>query len=1012
MNLFKYIQNVVSNVAAKVSSTISNTIGNIFKYDIDEEEFPEIPIAVPVVALPQDVIEDEIQEDAKEYFKARVIARISITYSKTKNSIRDVDINSHRANTNDIFTFPRDKEEFKQIIINAVENYIAFIGDLEDITYKILDVNTVSYRKSDKSKIKDMKMMIPTNFLDISHFIDGEIVPIKIKTNCVRDSLLEIYKGLWKDEIEKLGDDLGVTLEELEAFCAKKKIHMIAFDIDCEIVEEYIPPKKSGKKRFMYIINNNHIYVVNSRNIKKKVTEIPQYNEVKVVQSATNVLKKFLREGLYPNPKHMKIRSYFDNGKKIDVSSFVYNGVYYTDNSDYDQCINLEKLLKLEGLVTPTTSRYNVLEILEKAFTKTIDLEEGTYQKSKSFFPTNATYSATPCVYSIKRIDTSRPYINIDHKKHFANELLNMEYLPVLNFMQGELITEFPENYKCTKDYLYLAQPKNGPNMLLPSKKLYDGQFLEIVQNMGILIEVLEAYPVKNIPNHISEMYSKIFKLIETDQINEQFIKESLVIYQGKMNKNFHKKSLDNATYIGTKDQVDVLGGFIQKITNDYYLAFETEEVTDVYTRKPISIRMIDMSRLTVYKKILEIGIPPEDIIQIYNDSICFYTDNLKNWDPTIHISTSKISGWRDETEDFILHNEKNKYHPTQDIHNDVIKCPNSHVTFKIKQPLFPQYTELNMSPAGSGKSYFIKHKLVPKLKDYIILCPQQQCLTEYREMKLPCQVYEYYTINKTFPKEKTIIIDEIGLYNHAGNIFLFQCALLGKIIYAFGDYKQLLPPFETHTFDQKYFLKSIFHKIIKNTDNHRNEFSQEYYQNLFDSQEQDYLYSEVKKYSTKHYYEADVIICYRNTVVDHYNDLMLKHLGFEDKFQKGVKLICTDNKFAKKGIYNKWELTITETDGNIFELSENGNKYSFKKSEIEKYFKPAYARTAYGIQGQSRYSYYFPAKDKFFIDGRSAYTIISRLKKDKTEEPKAKKVYKYVEPDDINDQEFILDFE
>ena len=44
-------------------------------------------------------------------------------------------------------------------------------------------------------------------------------------------------------------------------------------------------------------------------------------------------------------------------------------------------------------------------------------------------------------------------------------------------------------------------------------------------------------------------------------------------------------------------------------------------------------------------------------------------------------------------------------------------------------------------------------------------------------------------------------------------------------------------------------------------------------------------------------------------------------------------------------------------------------------------YFEPAYARTIYGIQRESLNDFYFPEDDFNYLNDRTTYTVISRLK-------------------------------
>jgi hypothetical protein len=111
----------------------------------------------------------------------------------------------------------------------------------------------------------------------------------------------------------------------------------------------------------------------------------------------------------------------------------------------------------------------------------------------------------------------------------------------------------------------------------------------------------------------------------------------------------------------------------------------------------------------------------------------------------------------------------------------------------------------------------------------------------------------------------------------------------------------------------------------------------------------------------------------------------MLKHLGFKDKFQIGVKLICKSNDLRDKNIFNNFTFTITE------EIKKKGELSDFKLDDnsiitykqLDKLFEPYYACTSYGIQGQSIKSYHYAKEDKSFLknNNRLSYTIISRIK-------------------------------
>ena len=81
--------------------------------------------------------------------------------------------------------------------------------------------------------------------------------------------------------------------------------------------------------------------------------------------------------------------------------------------------------------------------------------------------------------------------------------------------------------------------------------------------------------------------------------------------------------------------------------------------------------------------------------------------------------------------------------------------------------------------------------------------------------------------------------------------------------------------------------------------------------------------------------------------------------------------------RLQKKNIYNNFTDEIVEIKGENV-VMKSGIKLS--TDQIEKFFIPAYARTLYGIQGKSLKSYHYAPEDYKFLNGRSAYTVVSRL--------------------------------
>jgi len=217
----------------------------------------------------------------------------------------------------------------------------------------------------------------------------------------------------------------------------------------------------------------------------------------------------------------------------------------------------------------------------------------------------------------------------------------------------------------------------------------------------------------------------------------------------------------------------------------------------------------------------------------------------------------------------------------------------------------------------------------------------------------------------------------------------IHKCILAGKDVYVFGDFKQLLPVMETSPFNNETYLNAVYktHKQLKK--NMRNDFEFTYYDDIISGKIS--ATKAVKKHQTKNPFDAEVVICYKNETCNIYNKAILKHKGFEDKYAIGVSLICKTNKLRNKDVYNNFIITIKDikkrcVDGkkiNIYICDSEGSTIELTYAEINEFFRPSYARTAYGVQGKSFLSYHYAKEDLKFLkkNSRLAYTIVSRLK-------------------------------
>ena len=201
----------------------------------------------------------------------------------------------------------------------------------------------------------------------------------------------------------------------------------------------------------------------------------------------------------------------------------------------------------------------------------------------------------------------------------------------------------------------------------------------------------------------------------------------------------------------------------------------------------------------------------------------------------------------------------------------------------------------------------------------------------------------------------------------------ILKCLLLNKRVYAFGDYKQLKPVGINKTLNTENF-KRLF-KIRKTFEtNYRNHFTKGYYDDIIEGEVSPW--SQVYKHSEDWRF-AEYIICYTNRQVANYNKKKMEYLGM-DLETNGCRVICKSNDLD--GLMNNQIYTVEYYDDEDDEYVLNDGTYVDGKT-FRKCFRPAYALTLYCIQGDSIESYHYAKEDNKYINHRSAYTLVSRLK-------------------------------
>jgi len=536
------------------------------------------------------------------------------------------------------------------------------------------------------------------------------------------------------------------------------------------------------------------------------------------------------------------------------------------------------------------------------------------------------------------------------------------------------IIKQYPT--EINKKYLYIAKPKYS-SQLMPETGFYTGYDLIYCKDEGLAFELLEEYSCDTVDNTYSPLINDYF-----DRTKNVKDKEFQKLFFNKIIGNF-QNGCGNIRYttmiskICNSDEALHSTGIMEKYNDEYTFCYEDSKIYEIYTRKIIAIQIINMARRIMYEKMKELKLNDSNIIQINVDEIIYVDNGVEITD----IDESDYTAWKIP--------KKLSYKNCEFNYTGENKFINDTPSFK------PHKNYLYEGYAGCGKTHKLINDIIPKLlkkiddndseRSLLVLSPSHSSLEDYRKAKLNCDVIQKFSLTHTIPKEDIIIIDEIGLCNKDANDVIFKCFLDGKQIISFGDFKQLLPVNEISHFNNKEYIQYIYNCFFTIKSNHRNMFTIDYYESLINEKIE--LMDEMKKYRTEYYEDAECIICKTNKKCDLWNKKIMKEKNISRE-DIGFKTICKTNKLRDKGIFNNFIFTVTDRDDDTVTLDNN---YVITLKEFEKcddkgkkIFRPAYARTAYNIQGKSLKSFYVPNSELInFNDGRSAYTIISRLKTD-----------------------------
>lgn len=883
--------------------------------------------------------EYKIRREETTNYKGKIKDLYNFIYQTAKTYIKGFDMFSNQA-LNNIIIYD-EIPEFK--------NY-----DDEPLLYCIVEIKDIGsdtnfYISTENQRLRENK------FYNICNLYN-EVVNIEpTNNNCVKEYLKK-YTDISNKKIDNLGNKDGVSANEIYNLCKEYNLKCVLYDIDGKIIKANYPTKKTNKKNIIGICYNNHFYGMKNEVLKKNN---PQNKEtiIKTKEEINKIFDEQLNNYIIPSNIHLD--------KYYKIGSFTNDNKIYFSNDDYNKCLEILEIYGLKDKMMPSINLINISDIIEKLYIK---------DNISSFFPIKIRKSAY--VYYNNDIDHEKyikDYITEDKNKFYSWILKELPYLIKLDYRQSNINFYNKDNQpkNINDKYLYIVKPKLS-SILLLNTNIYSGYHLKYCKKEGFEFEILEEIETETTENYyknfIIDLYNKIDHTTAKNIINSmigRFQKDPQLKYKYKIIK------ISN----GDERAGDLENNYI-KYNNNLYFKYEKEEqYKNIYNKKPIAIQIKDMASIALYEKIKSLNLKNDELISIETDAITYINsgqyENHKN-----ELDEKDINKWKRIYKNIDYFKKHLGYeNETQDqitsFKNVLFSNPNNN------NILFDCY-------AGAGKSYRIKNEIIPKLgNDYIIITPQHSVNKPYKKLGLNCAVIQTFIYSGKLPYEKYIIIDEIGLFNKQANDFLFKCMMTNKIIYSLGDFKQLLPIFEKSHFNKEYYFKFLYGTIYNINTNYRNNFKKDYYDKLMN--EEINLINEVKKISISDYKKAEIIICISNNEVEKYNKLMMEYLNkkFDDI---GAKIICKTNKLKHKEIFNNDDFIILEYDEQTKIYKIDDNLY-ITKEELNKNFSPNYAITLYKAQGQEFNNFFFGINSYNFLNGRSAYTLISRKKEELTKE-------------------------
>ena len=833
-----------------------------------------------------------------------------------------------------------------------------FIRDILDPFYtKVWGIDNIRYQillsKNDKTlELTDMELReeVP---LKIDNLFN-EIIS-KDHQHCIHGYIKDCYPKYCKSDKQMSNISKINNVSDIHAWAIKRDFKMVAFDQSGNIIKSHYPKKKNKEKTMAFIAANSHLYPLKNQYINKKHGDMTR---IEIVDDTEQKLAELINNGTAPKFVGMgitKLQYFTIMDDKTEV--------VFSSNKEYTRCLEILNMFGLGDKIHPSTTISKLGDIIEQSYSYRPTADGKTVKiMTQSFIPEMREISKSGYNYMDDNFEidmTTETLYTIDKNKQYPYELYSLKKLPVIDMKYHIPKKIVSQEHSIHPYYMYIVTIEES-TIILPQNGRYFGSTLQYAKEHGIKFKMLEELETKLEPNYMRRMVKDLYSKVKTNKITKDEFKEIMNIFIGK----FECKSteLKSTKYVKTMntEELKTFDGYKYPITEKYTLGFIESKSHTIMSRNPIADLIKDNSRISVHKMMYKLKLKSTDIKQIKTDAITFKSISTEYK----HYINNEISGWKEI--DFTQMSKPNIYN--------------------VDPPTFFYKTidndKLVTGYGGCGKSYDIMNNVIPKLdKTYIVLSPSHKALDEYRKLEFNCAVIQKYTSSNTLPDEHYIIVDEVGMIDNQMWDMLYKCKLSNKEIMSYGDFGQLLPVGCDKPFDNPNFLNMMFSKQLVNDKNYRNSFTHEYYDTLrFNATK--LRNQELEKYNTK-YEDAELIIAYKRTTRDDYNEKICEYLNIESLCDIGAKVICKTNALREYNIYNNMCFTVKDVEQKTItiETATTSHRIPIKKFKRKNFFDYAYALTLYAVQGSSLESFHYCKEDINFLNGRSLYTLISRLK-------------------------------